>query len=544
MLFPTPKKTDIKESFSFSDEIKISAAYEVCPDVLNTVFPDAAAEGNLVVALREETSLADISDEAFRTVCVKKDGILSVTVFSASEKGFMRGALSLKRMCLKNEFFIGEIVDYPDFAVRGYIEGFYGKPWKSEERLEMLSLMALFGENTHYYAPKDDPYHRSKWRELYPEEEAENLKALVERAKSYKMDFHYCIAPGLSMCYSDEKDFLCLCEKTKQLFSMGIENFGLLLDDIPADLFYENDKRLFGTSSKAHAELTNRYYAFLKELSQDCMLTVCPSSYRGKGTEKELTDFTLNIHDNVRVFFTGSDICSKEITRDEAERFAAHNNHKPLYWDNYPVNDAEMFMEMHIGPVIGRECDLYESCDGIISNCMEYFNCNKIPLITVAAYLWNAGAYEPETAYSEALDFLFKDDEEKEDFVLLADHFRTSCLHDENSRLLGERLSEASVRMWTGDSAGALQLLEKLIKRINEAARRLEMRDGCIYRELHRWIKKFVLMSDILTLSLNVLKGEDERALLESKMEQYNESATVLTSFCFREYIEGVLSND
>lgn len=544
MLFPIPKKTDIKEYFSFPSEIKISCADGSFSEYVKTVFGNALIGGNLVIFCKEDMSLSEISPEAFKMVSEEKEGKLFVTVFSSSEKGFMRGLFSLKRMYLKNEFFTGEIIDFPDFSVRGYIEGFYGKPWKSEERLEMLSLMALFGENTHYYAPKDDPYHRSKWRELYPEEEARNLKALVEKAKSLMMDFHYCIAPGLSMCYSDENDFLCLCEKTKQLFSMGIVNFGLLLDDIPSDLFYENDKKLFGTSSKAHAELTNKYFSFIKALSPDCVLTVCPTCYRGKGTEKELTGFTCSIPEEVKVFFTGSDICSKEITKEEAERFSLYNKHKPLYWDNYPVNDAEMFMEMHIGPIIGRDKDLYTSCDGIISNCMEYFNCNKIPLITVASYLWNGEAYEPEAAYSEALDFLFKDSEEKEDFILLADHFRTTCLHDENSRLMGERLSDASVLMWTGNLDGALKVLENYINRIKEAARRLEMREGLIYKELSRWIKKFVLMSDILSLSLDVLKGEDKKALLENKMEQYNESATVLTSFCFREYIESVLNNE
>ena len=31
----------------------------------------------------------------------------------------------------------------------------------------MLNLMSFYGMNTYYYAPKDDPYHRDKWDELY-----------------------------------------------------------------------------------------------------------------------------------------------------------------------------------------------------------------------------------------------------------------------------------------------------------------------------------------------------------------------------------------
>ena len=62
----------------------------------------------------------------------------------------------------------------------------------------------------------------------------------------------------------------------------------------------------------------------------------------------------------VNIFWTGLDICSREITTYEAIRFIDNTKHMPLYWDNYPVNDAEMMNEMHIGPLIGREKDLYK----------------------------------------------------------------------------------------------------------------------------------------------------------------------------------------
>ena len=93
--------------------------------------------------------------------------------------------------------------------------------------------------NTVYHAPKDDLYHREKWREKYPEDELSKLKELVDQAAEYYMDFYWCIAPGLSMKYSDEAEFDALIEKSKQLYSIGIRCFGLLLDDIDDDLFEE-----------------------------------------------------------------------------------------------------------------------------------------------------------------------------------------------------------------------------------------------------------------------------------------------------------------
>lgn len=544
MLFPRVRQLDETGTYAFNTEIRVCAGE--CEDfdtaVISTVFGEVYSDGNLVIGVKKEAVKNTDSDEAY-TLCLSEiDGRINAFIGTLTAKGFIRALFTLKRMCLKNEIILGKITDYPSFRVRGYIEGFYGNPWKSTERPEMMELMALFGENTHYYAPKDDPYHRNKWRELYPEREAAELKKLVDKANSLYIDFHYCIAPGLSMQYSSDEDYRCLCEKTRQLFDMGIRSFGLLLDDIPADLFYEKDKEIYKNAVNAHVELTAKYYSFLKSLSPETGLTVCPTAYHGKGTEEELTGFAGNVPSEVSVFYTGSDICSKELTEREAEIFFENTAHKPLYWDNYPVNDAEMFMEMHMGPVIGREKELHKYSQGLISNCMEYFNCNKVPLITVAAYLWNSEDYDPEEAYNEALSFLTESQEEKDDLILLCDHFRTSCLHDENSRLMGEYLSHAAVCFSTGEAEKAYETVKAYTLKAGLAAKRLAERNAPVYKELARWIKKFCLMSEIMELSLEVLEGADKKSELSCLMEQYNESATVLTSFCFREYIEGVLS--
>ncbi len=546
MVFPKVKKLSAESCFSFECDIKVclkkTEGLSFAP--VNTVFGDYESDGNLEISAFCDTALSEISDECYKMTLQENNGVLSASLFAPSERGFIRGLFALKRMTLKNEFPLGEITDWPSFAVRGYIEGFYGNPWKSDERPEMLRLMALFGENTHYYAPKDDPYHRNKWRENYPEKEALQLKRLVDEARGLYVDFYYCIAPGLSMKYSDETELEALKAKTRQLYSLGISRFGLLLDDIPADLFYEDDKKLYGNATNAHVELVGKYYEFLKTLSPDCRLTVCPTAYHGKGYESELTDFAANVPLEVDVFFTGSDICSKEITLTEAETFAKHNLHKPLYWDNYAVNDAEMFMEMHLGPVIGRESELSKGSAGLISNCMEYFNCNKFPLITIASYLWNSEDYDPEESFNEAVNFLLPR-EEREAFILLSDHCRTSCLHDENSRIMGEYLSRASVEFQTGNTESAINTVREYTKKVSAAAEVFRKNaEKPLYRELARWIKKFTLMCDILQYSLLVFSGEGTKEKLGEMMSEYNESATVLTGFCFREYIESVLNND
>ena len=129
--------------------------------------------------------------------------------------------------------------------------------------------------NTVYHAPKDDLYHRDKWRKKYPDDELAKLKELVDQAAEYYMDFCWCIAPGLSMKYSDDAEFDVLIKKSKQLYSIGIRCFGLLLDDIDYELAFDEDKAAFGETVNAHINLINRYYSVLKELDSSIHLTVC-----------------------------------------------------------------------------------------------------------------------------------------------------------------------------------------------------------------------------------------------------------------------------
>ena len=61
--------------------------------------------------------------------------------------------------------------------IRGVIEGFYGPPWTHEERLDLIRFCANEGLDTWVHAPKDDPFHRERWREPYPETELTQLGA-------------------------------------------------------------------------------------------------------------------------------------------------------------------------------------------------------------------------------------------------------------------------------------------------------------------------------------------------------------------------------
>ena len=61
-----------------------------------------------------------------------------------------------------------------------------------------MSLMEFgsdFKMNTFIYAPKDDPYRNSKWREPYPQETLDGLKEVIEKGVETKVGFVYAIHP-------------------------------------------------------------------------------------------------------------------------------------------------------------------------------------------------------------------------------------------------------------------------------------------------------------------------------------------------------------
>jgi len=65
--------------------------------------------------------------------------------------------------------------------LKGVIEGFYGRPWSQQQRLELLGLMQELELNTYLYCPKDDLKHRALWRECYTSDELQGLRELSWR---------------------------------------------------------------------------------------------------------------------------------------------------------------------------------------------------------------------------------------------------------------------------------------------------------------------------------------------------------------------------
>lgn len=544
MIYPIPQKNELTgkdifvKSVSLSGEFKAIAEkvfkdYNInCNNGLNVVF---TYENSKETTYAEE--IARLTDEKYIIIASENE----VIVKASCEKGAFRGAHTLAKLIVKNELKAGMLTDFPLFRKRGYIEGFYGPTWENSKRLSVMKLMASYGMNTFFYAPKDDIYHREKWRDLYPENELTQLKNLFNFACENYFDFHWTIGPGLTYKYTSDEDFTLLINKIKSVYDIGVRNFGLLLDDIPWDFQYEEDGKEFDSIVDAHIFLVNKTYTSLKEIDASIKLTVCPTQYSGNCNEYYITKFGCNIPADVDLFWTGAEICSRVLTVRESDEFTYATNHLPLYWDNYPVNDCEMFQEMHLGALIGRDKELYKHCEGIISNVMEFAECSKIPLMTIADFLWNPLTYNPDDSLKNAHRETLGDDADS--FFYFADHLGVSCLTRYSSAYMGQVLSKVSFLESSGKKKESLELLGSYVSDMRKCLTLISDTNVPLFAELQKWVKKFSMCCDLLD-NIYIAKenpSQENKKILSDELQKYNSDGTILTGFCLREMAEKTL---
>lgn len=290
----------------------------------------------------------------------------------------------------------------PSFPIRGVVEGFFGPPWSHEERLKMIKFFRECKFKLYIYAPKDDPFHRERWSEPYPQDQLAKLKALVEAAKQNSINFCFAISPGLSIRYSRDDDFETLTEKVETVRKMGVKWFGLFLDDIPMELQHEEDKRTFKSLAEAQAHLTNRLLKFLKSKDRETVLILCPTQYTGISSTPYRKTLGSSTDQDVFIMWTGRKVCSPQITPSDADGFGAAIRRKPFIWDNYPVNDYNRF-RLFLGPVRARSKDLHKHVAAFVSNPMNEAEASKIPLLTIADYLCDPENYDPAQSWEKAL---------------------------------------------------------------------------------------------------------------------------------------------
>ena len=285
----------------------------------------------------------------------------------------------------------------------GTLEGFYGRPWQTDQRLQLFQWMKEWdGMNTYMYAPKDDLFHRSKWRELYPDLLFSELRDLIKSCNSSNLNFIYAIAPGLDIAYSSDSDWENLKNKIKQVEQAGCKQFAILFDDIPSKLSSQ-DELVFSSFAHAHAEITNKLYTQFPESK----LLFCPTVYCGQMADYDvrgnqyLNELGENLNSNIGFFWTGPEVVSKNISVESIQELRRVIKRKPILWDNLHANDYDI-RQIFLGPYLGRPLELKNELSGILSNPNCQFWANYTPLKTLGMYNSAIDQWDPSQSFLDS----------------------------------------------------------------------------------------------------------------------------------------------
>jgi hyaluronoglucosaminidase len=268
----------------------------------------------------------------------------------------------------------------------GALEGYYGPGLGHDARLSLMEWGAPKGFNVFAYAPKDDPFHREKWRDPYPDETMREFEQLVRKGRETGVEFCYTISPGLDWGPGDEK---ALVDKLRPMADIGCETYGVLWDDVPPGGGELGDSHARGTAAATDAIGGARWW------------TVC-TDYAVSSPTPYLTAFCKTLPDEVAVSWTGPAVTPLTITGDDARTLGEALGRKLLLWENFPVNDSLMKDVLHLGPYPVRSPDLVDETTGVFLNTMQYAIASRVGLACGARF-WTDPTSDREAVWHEAL---------------------------------------------------------------------------------------------------------------------------------------------
>ncbi|XP_015594300.1 protein O-GlcNAcase isoform X2 [Cephus cinctus] len=268
----------------------------------------------------------------------------------------------------------------------GVVEGFYGRPWTTEQRKDLFQKLKKWGMDSYLYAPKDDYKHRAYWRDLYTVEEAEHLTGLIAAARECGITFYYALSPGLDITYSSTKEITALKRKLEQVSQFGCTAFALLFDDIEPEMS-EADKEVFQSFAHAQVSVTNDIF---HHLGQPRFL-LCPTQYCGTrampnvATSEYLNTLGSKLAQEIDIMWTGPKVISRLLTIESIEEITEVLRRPPVIWDNLHANDYDQ-KRVFLGPYAGRSPDLIPKLRGVLTNPNCEYGANFVAIHTLAQW--------------------------------------------------------------------------------------------------------------------------------------------------------------
>ena len=310
--------------------------------------------------------------------------------------GTYYGVQTFTQMASQPNVMCATVTDYPSVPQRGLVEGYYGNPYSEADRMGLLQMFGEMKMNVYIYGPKDDAYHKSKWREEYPAELGQKITEYVNVAKANKIEFMWAIHPGEDIQWNDT-DRANIVNKLKAMCELGVRSFAVFWDDLWGD---------DGTHGDEQAELMNYIAAELKKAYPDVKpLTICPTQYnRGWANAIYLPALGNIMDSDINIMWTGNSVVDM-INYSDMTWINNQIKRKAYIWLNYPVSDY-CINHLLMGPTYGNDLNIADMLSGFVSNPMEYAEASKVSLFSIADYTWNMPAYDSNASWEAAMKYL------------------------------------------------------------------------------------------------------------------------------------------
>lgn len=403
-----------------------------------------------------------------------------------------------------------EIKDYSSSYYRGFIEGYYGIPWTSEERKELMRFGSKFKSNIYIYAPKDDAYHSSCWRDLYAENDLEILKEQIEVGRETKTKLAWALHPFMSnKITADNYDAsLQIVEKKfNQLYEAGVRQFVISADDVEVTGGLLEDGSL-------HNKLLNDVATFLKAKNDCNDLVFVPSAYCYQAEQRLKVDLNKyyaslmkDLDDSIHIMWTGDDVCSS-MESGRFTEFTNLTNKKPFFWLNWPVNDYSTdHLLMGKGEVLNiNYTDDTVPFEGMVTNPMQQAEPSKLSIFAICDYTWNPNKFNVDKSYNDS--FKYVEEKEYESLKSISSHLTNANLYEgkyfEEAKDLKELITEYET---TNDVTKLVEYFTKFtasIESFKANAKNTKLKDSML-----PWIEALEDASNAMINYLTIMKDFD-----------------------------------
>lgn len=301
-----------------------------------------------------------------------------------------------------------EVQDFADIKSRGFIEGYYGDPWSTQDRINLMKWSGYYKLNSYFYAPKDDPKHNRNWRELYTKEEIENkIKPLAKAGNESKCRFVFALHPFMNSpirftTENYQNDLNILKAKFKQVIDAGVRQISVLADDARN---FNNTGNLGGNNYKRLLQDLTVWLKELQKIYPDLKLTLpfVTVEYMGWG-ESYYRDFP----ENVQIVMTGGRVWG-EVSQSFTNGFTSRVGRGPYMWINWPCTDNSKkhlimagyddFLQVGVRP---------DNIEGIVLNPMQQSEPSKVAIFGNAVYSWKIWSTKAEAdkAWNDSFSYV------------------------------------------------------------------------------------------------------------------------------------------